>query len=826
MRRYATSGIASVGSGLLVTENIGAGTSGGDSGGPVLWEPARPVPHRLLPVIAAASRGPTDGTGHDYAAVVGGTNLSWVHSQRDLDGNGNYDYGCGDTSLGFDPAATPVSDVDGDGILNESDTCPAIYNPCQEDLDGDGFGDLCDSCLNDWNPEPEQTRDSDVDGVADACDNCDQVWNPMQEDGEVDPDCDPVLDDYCDYAVPDGLGDACDNCDEVPNPLQENCNVDAERASGAAELGDVCDPVPCGETTLWSREVPPPPGEWRRTAMDEVRIDGLRVPELAEPGYQAWTGTRFCRCTGALADSPVNRDGCSELQLDLTGDCEIADIVAYDSPTELELWRRATVDYVSPVPGGPGPRVRYPGSRTEVLSAYDAPGGGAQLDALGHWNQEFDLGRWAAPPIEDTFAFGPGDIMRGVFWTHTPGDVSGPGGADRVFDAPTRALASHYWSGPVSGPIDLPAPSPCFNWIGPFIGASPFCPACSASFPGAWLGVPGLPRSGGECGPLPVPEPPTLRLPDGMIDPAPALGGDPWEVFGGIAGRWLPASEPDVWLPELGPRYAALTPSELSIERVLVVREDGLLGQALDPCQGPNGCPPTPCDNPNGCFGLTAFATPAAQSEADVPVVPSVAVFSARRQLVWVIAEDGKDGVRIVDLRSSSSRQAQITGPIELGRVLAATYSPADDALLILDEVNTHPPRGGRRGRGHPSGPRRARLLRLDALGGELEVLGRWPRVAATESFAMATDPGGSLWVVASGERSGRHVVVRLEVGARRARPVGVRFGAGVLRSEVARASRRGISFVVADRRGREELLGYEGIELRPVRARDVERCF
>ncbi len=815
------------------------GTGKGDSGGPAIWS-ADPTPSTWRrPPIGVASFKPPGSPGGSYASLLALGNYDWLISMA-TDDQGRFIPACDRTvhPQAFDVSARSDNDTDGDGALDGVDMCPDDWGPCVVDRDADGVGDDCDTCIDVPNPGPEQLADYDRDGVPDACDNCLRVWNPLQEDGDVDLSCDiDGAGDHCAHFAPDGLGDACDNCDEVPNPLQENCNVDAEREKEVAELGDVCDPVPCGETTLWSRDVPPPPGEWRRTAMDEVRIDGLRVPEVAEPGYQAWTGTRFCRCTGALADSPANRDGCLRVRLDDTGGCTIADIGAYRDEPESATWRHATVDYVPPVPGGPGPRVRYPGSRTEVLSAYDPPGGGAPLDALGHWNQDFDMGRWAAPPIEDIFAFGPGDIMRGVFWTHTPGDVSGPGGADRVFDAPTRDLASHYWSGPVSGPIDLPAPFPCFNWIGPFIGTSPFCPACSASFPTPWLGVPGLPRSGGECGPLRIPEPPMLRVPDGMIDPAPAMGGDPWEVFGGIAGRWLPASEPDAWLPELGPRYAALAPGGLSIERVLVLREDGLVGEALDPCQGPNGCPPTPCDNPNGCdplplpcndpngcVGLATFSTAVAGPEASF--APSVAVFSARRQLVWVIAEDGTGGVRIVDLRSSSSRHAQITGPVELGRVLAATYSPSADALLILDEVTVDVSRGGRDVGGRLGGPRRARLLRIDALGGEFEVLGQWPRVARTDSFAMATDPGGSLWVVTSGERSGRHVVVRLEVGPRRARLVGVRFGSGVLRSGVARANRRGISFVVGDRGGRQELLGYEGRELRPAHVRDVARCF
>jgi len=110
------------------------------------------------------------------------------------------------------------TDKDGDGVPDNKDNCPLLFNPVrkmddgtQNDTDGDKVGDACDLCpLDKTNTLPCKSspnpNDKDGDGVVNAKDNCPNKANKDQKDTDKDK-----------------IGDVCDPCPNKPNPGNTAC---------------------------------------------------------------------------------------------------------------------------------------------------------------------------------------------------------------------------------------------------------------------------------------------------------------------------------------------------------------------------------------------------------------------------------------------------------------------------------------------------------------------------------------------------------------------------------------------------------------------------
>lgn len=133
------------------------------------------------------------------------------------------------------------ADTDGDGVPNETDNCPLVANPGQENPDGDSFGSACDNCPS--LASANQT-DTDGDGVGNVCDNCISNANPDQinTDGDLYGDaCDNCpTNNSANFTDTDGdlIGDICDSCPGVTNEGVDHDNDGIDSACDPDKDGD------------------------------------------------------------------------------------------------------------------------------------------------------------------------------------------------------------------------------------------------------------------------------------------------------------------------------------------------------------------------------------------------------------------------------------------------------------------------------------------------------------------------------------------------------------------------------------------------------------
>lgn len=259
------------------------------------------------------------------------------------------------------------------------------------DSDHDFVGDDCDCFegLCDFHDDEDHDGIPGRDASGRAIDNCPTVYNPGQERCGVPlAGCPtpvsgtPTPGDACAGDTDlDGRGDTngCDNCVGTYNPDQHDCNLDAEVDAGDAVRGDACDPTPCGDTLLMTRDVdhvlPFDPRALFRV-QDQLWIDTLSTDSL-----EGRSAVRYCPCAAATENTQQSRDLCLFQAL---RPCH-RDFHDYERAENDRdsVWRQTSLAYTScsPPRGGtcergapvafdvvPGPGSPVP--RTEVVSLY------------------------------------------------------------------------------------------------------------------------------------------------------------------------------------------------------------------------------------------------------------------------------------------------------------------------------------------------------------------------------------------------------------------------------------------------------------------------
>ena len=197
-----------------------------------------------------------------------------------------------------------------------------------------------------------------------------------------------------------------------------------------------------------------------------------------------------------------------------------------------------------------------------------------------------------------------------------------------------------------------------------------------------------------------------------------------------------------------------------------------------------------------------------------------MSVLAATRETLYQVGTTDGVHVRAVTALSLSGVEGRSIGlhGAALGPVLAATYSPARGVLYVLDDQST--PRQGQR-----AYPSVVRLSAIDVDAGGVREMDRWAVPRALDTYALAEDPAGFLYLVESSTRFDDHLVVRVDPTTSPPMPVGQLSGRGALAVTQMRASGIGLSLAVGT--GAEaHVVGYRPRDLRAPRSQRVGECY
>jgi outer membrane protein OmpA-like peptidoglycan-associated protein len=179
------------------------------------------------------------GYGSPQFRILAG--LIWARRVYDRDGDGvpdDTDH-CPDVPGPKENNGCPWGDRDGDGIADNIDKCPDEPGPQENhgcpwpDRDKDGIPDHLDKCPDKPGPKKfEGCPDSDGDGIPDHLDKCPTVPGPKEFEGCPDSDG-------------DGIPDHLDKCPTIPGPKENHgCPWPDRDKDGVPDHLDKCPTVP------------------------------------------------------------------------------------------------------------------------------------------------------------------------------------------------------------------------------------------------------------------------------------------------------------------------------------------------------------------------------------------------------------------------------------------------------------------------------------------------------------------------------------------------------------------------------------------------------
>ncbi len=729
-----------------------------------------------------------DGLGDECDMCSGGMSstparMDWTCCDTDADcGNDNgciiadlnKDWGTHPCASGKRCARSIHSDTDAFGDL--CDNCPDKPNNDQYDADGDGAGDVCDDCpcddtvQNAWSTTQGQ---SDGDGFCEAC-------------NDYGPKKDPWNHCSAQFCVPGGM--ILDSCPKVFSDENQNCNLIAEQAVGAQILADACDPVPCPyfDSQPKSQSVvqrmpcsgyPERQGEYdvvaySTGALSITPIGAHDTPDLVTtkitdaylvPEYPVtvdWTAYRYCFDVPGSVDC-TEKTWVDDTRLNDPGGSRGAEV--YNSG-----WHRVSIAEIDPPSTTDNPHDTAINPYNSKLANNMSPN-----TYYRTWNWEDDFGVWSQKGWAQVPAkTGDGS---GRLWLHastwagmkTDPQYSGHGihGQAAATSTPSHWLANHYqdldpittnreggcrWVA-VGPPLDLRkylSARPCYSCaveqLVPgieLVGHPDFNDAITQTVNGSPYDAQWVVSAVGWDSTIGV-----LTADGTLIDVSDRFGTG-LQASMALGLNWVDAAEPQplAGIGAKAPSAIGLSADGTAIVDRMYLAGGMLLGQYDLRTGGGRGAP----------SAAVAQASSSRTQTSPAPRQNFIAVYSrSMRQLFLVGGADASSHENLGDIWSTSTDWTQ-WNPVPLhgvtvGKVLAATYSPLDRQLWILDELSS----GGRK---------QARLMRVVPGTGAVEVLGRWPRLGVFDKLWLVVDRNGTVLLAASSDKVNKHVIIHIQ---------------------------------------------------------------